>query len=251
MRQNGNSRTALALFVAALCSAAAILLAGPGTQWGLWSFGAGFAIMRWAAWIGLGVAGLSLIACFAIASDAAARGLGLAAAGLACGVLAFAVPASLREAARRAPRISDITTDTRNPPQFVRIVALRDAAKGRNPAAYGGETLASLQRRAYPDIAPLTVALAPRAVFDEALALVADLGWNIVSSAPGEGRIEATATTPWFGFKDDVVIRVAADGGGTRVDVRSVSRVGRNDAGANAARIRVFLRRLAERLGRN
>ena len=69
----------------------------------------------------------------------------------------------------------------------------------------------------------------------------ASLGWEIVSVSENEGRIEATATTFWFGFKDDVVIRVREDSGGTRIDLRSVSRVGGGDLGANAARIRAFI----------
>jgi uncharacterized protein (DUF1499 family) len=66
-----------------------------------------------------------------------------------------------------------------------------------------------------------------------------------VAADSSAGRIEATATTPWFGFKDDVVIRVAPDPAGSRVDVRSVSRVGQSDVGTNARRIRAYLARLA------
>ncbi len=73
------------------------------------------------------------------------------------------------------------------------------------------------------------------------------MGWKIVDENQAEGRIEATATTRWFGFKDDVVIRIAPSGGnGSRVDVRSVSRVGRSDVGTNARRIRAFLKKFAE-----
>jgi uncharacterized protein (DUF1499 family) len=72
------------------------------------------------------------------------------------------------------------------------------------------------------------------------------LDWEIVASDAPAGRIEATATTMWFGFKDDIVVRVRPEaGGGSRVDVRSVSRVGQSDVGANAKRIREFIRRLA------
>ena len=67
------------------------------------------------------------------------------------------------------------------------------------------------------------------------------LGWKIVAAAPGQGRLEATATTRWFGFKDDVVVRVTPASGGSRVDIRSVSRVGKSDLGVNARRIRAFL----------
>ena len=81
----------------------------------------------------------------------------------------------------------------------------------------------------------------PVDVFARSLEAAESLGWEIVSASEDEGRIEATATTLWFGFKDDVVIRVRPDNGGSRVDLRSVSRVGGGDLGANAARIRAFI----------
>jgi uncharacterized protein (DUF1499 family) len=71
------------------------------------------------------------------------------------------------------------------------------------------------------------------------------MGWELVASDSAAGRIEATATTPWFGFKDDVVVRVRPDGSGSRIDVRSVSRVGKSDVGANAKRIRTYLADIA------
>jgi uncharacterized protein (DUF1499 family) len=71
------------------------------------------------------------------------------------------------------------------------------------------------------------------------------MDWQIVSADTAAGRLEATATTRWFGFKDDVVVRIRPDATGSRVDVRSVSRVGKSDVGTNAARVRTFLARLA------
>ena len=76
-----------------------------------------------------------------------------------------------------------------------------------------------------------------------------ELGWEIVAAEPDRGRIEATATTFWFRFKDDVVIRLTPRGYGTYVDVRSKSRIGGGDMGANANRIRRFLQRLTEDVG--
>jgi len=70
------------------------------------------------------------------------------------------------------------------------------------------------------------------------------MGGELVASDPVAGRIEATDTTFWFGFKDDIVVRVAPAPGGSRVDVRSTSRVGLSDVGTNAARIRKYLRAL-------
>jgi uncharacterized protein (DUF1499 family) len=105
--------------------------------------------------------------------------------------------------------------------------------------------VAALQQRAYPDIKPLTLDVPPGQVFDRALAAAKAMGWTIAVADSASGRIEATETTQWFGFKDDVVVRIGAEGSGSRVDVRSLSRVGRGDFGTNAARVRAYLARLA------
>jgi uncharacterized protein (DUF1499 family) len=86
--------------------------------------------------------------------------------------------------------------------------------------------------------------VAPNIAFERAKGAVEEAGWQIAREDPSAGRIEAVATTFWFGFKDDVVIRIAADGPGSRVDVRSKSRVGKGDLGTNAQRIRAYQRRL-------
>ena len=120
--------------------------------------------------------------------------------------------------------IHDITTDTENPPVFVSVLALRKNAP--NSAIYGGPEIAEQQHAAYPDIRPLVSDLPPAKAFERSLSVARQMGWKIVDENPAEGRIEATATTRWFGFKDDVVLRIApAAGNGSRVDIRSVSRV--------------------------
>ena len=135
-------------------------------------------------------------------------------------------------------RIHDITTDTENPPQFVALHALRLTTF--NGPEYAGEKVARIQKAAYPDIQPRIVDAAPELAFDRALAAARAMRWQIVASERDEGRIEATATTRWLRFKDDVVIRVTANAGGSRIDVRSKSRIGRSDFGANAKRLREF-----------
>jgi uncharacterized protein (DUF1499 family) len=100
------------------------------------------------------------------------------------------------------------------------------------------------QRAAYPDIKTAILSVPPNEAFARALDAARALGWRIVAEVPAEGRIEATDTTFWFGFTDDIVIRVTAAGYRSLVDVRSVSRVGRSDVGTNAKRIRAFIRRL-------
>ena len=101
--------------------------------------------------------------------------------------------------------------------------------------------IAAQQREAYPDLQPAMLDAPPAEAFERALAAVYRMRWQLVQADEPAGRIEATDTTFWFGFKDDVVIRVRPDGGGSRIDVRSLSRVGGGDAGTNAARIREYV----------
>jgi uncharacterized protein (DUF1499 family) len=151
----------------------------------------------------------------------------------------FALPATWLRQASRVPPIHDITTDVDRPPAFVAIVPLRVGAA--NPIDYPGTEIAAKQRQGYPDIGPATLAVPPNQAFDRALVTARSMGWDLVASDPASGRIEATDTTFWFGFKDDIVIRVAPAPGGSRVDIRSLSRVGVSDVGTNAARIRKYL----------
>ena len=137
------------------------------------------------------------------------------------------------------PYIHDVTTDTERPPEFAALRAVRE--RSPNGAAYGGPEVAAQQKQGYPDIVPVLLPMPPDRALARAEAAARALGWEIVATAPAEGRIEATATTRWFGFKDDIVVRVTPAPGGSQVDIRSVSRVGRSDLGANARRIRAFL----------
>jgi uncharacterized protein (DUF1499 family) len=230
--------------LAILVAGVAILLligAGPGTRMGFWNFRTGLGLIRWAAYIGIAGVILTLIALAATRP----RGGGLVALLVALVVAgtAFVLPWRWAQQAKRVPPIHDITTDTENPPEFVAVLPLRAGAA--NPATYGGDSVAALQRQGYPDIRPLHLDAPPAAAFARALATAKAMDWQIVSADSAAGRLEATATTRWFGFKDDVVVRVRPDTTGSRVDVRSVSRVGKSDVGTNAARVRTFLARLA------
>ena len=228
----------------AVIAALMLLIAGPGTRLEFWDFGFGFTLMGWAVYIGLGAAGLALL--FALIPKTRRGNIGVLVVAIVIGVATAAVPWSLREQARSLPRIHDITTDTHNPPEFVAVAPLR--ADAPNPVEYEGEEIARQQREAYPEIQPLETDIYPAIVFDHALATAETLGWEIVAADSDIGRIEATDTTFWFGFKDDVVIRIQGSDGGSIVDVRSKSRVGLSDVGANAARIRRFMDALEERL---
>ena len=160
---------------------------------------------------------------------------------LPAGVLA--VPVTTLLAGVGAPPIHDVTTDPDDPPRFAAVAPLRAGAP--NTLEHGGPQLAAAQRAAYPDLVPLDVGSPAPDVLEAARAVAAELGWEIVAVDPAQGLLEATATTFWFGFKDDVAVRVRPSAsGGAVVDVRSVSRVGVGDLGANAARIQAFLARL-------
>jgi uncharacterized protein (DUF1499 family) len=175
--------------------------------------------------------------------------MGVLATGLVLALVVLAIPAAVVISARRGasglPAIHDITTDTNDPPAFVDVLPLR--ADAPNTTEYGGSEIAAQQRQAYPDMTPVVLPMPPDQAFEDALAAVNGMGWKVAGSNRGEGRIEATDTTFWFGFKDDVVIRLRPAVGGTQVDVRSVSRVGGGDVGANAKRIRSYLQRLQTR----
>ena len=232
-------------FVLAILTVLAAMAAGLGSRWEWWHFRTGFTILRWAANGGLVAAALA-IAGFIIPRPRLQRGkLILSIIGLVLGLSVVGVLGSWWHAARSVPAIHDITTDTENPPRFVSILPVRKGAP--NGTAYGGPEIAAQQRQAYPDVTPAMLSLPPPQAFLKALQAAKDMGWGIVDSHQGEGRIEATDTTFWFGFKDDIVIRVTPTEKGSRVDIRSVSRVGRSDLGTNAKRIRKYLKLLTEK----
>jgi hypothetical protein len=196
--------------------------------------------MRWAAYAGLAAAAVATVMLL-VPRTRRAGPVALVVA-LAVGLSTAFVPWYALRQARALPPIHDITTDTQRPPQFVALLPLR--ADAPNPAAYGGSDVARAQAGAYPELRPQRMDAAPADAFGRALRAARGMGWEIVAADAAAGRIEATDTTFWFGFKDDVVIRVEVDGSGSRVDVRSVSRVGVGDVGANARRIRAYLREL-------
>lgn len=239
------SRLALAGFVVSVVAVAAAAGAGLGTRAGWWDFREGFRILRWGAYSGAAGAAISAVGGLVARPGSRHRGFLMAILGIVLGAAAFGVPGNWYRMAKGVPMIHDITTDTENPPEFVSILPLRKDAS--NPAEYGGPEIAAKQRAAYPDIRPLTVGISPARAYEAALATAGRMNWRIVEGNPSERRIEAVATTRWFGFKDDVVIRISpAENGGSVLDIRSVSRVGSSDLGTNARRIRTFLKTFSE-----
>lgn len=202
---------ALALAVAAALAAAA---SGPGARLGLWHWRTGFELLVWAVYLGIAAALLALI--LFLVPRIRRQGAIVLVMAFVLGAASAAGPLEFRRQARSAPPINDIATDSRS------------------------ET----QRAAYPDIAPLLLPDPPGVAFARAAAAARAMGWEIVSADPAAGTVAAVDTTFWFGFRDDVTVRVTPLAAGSRIDVRSSSRVGRGDAGTNARRIRAFLERL-------
>jgi uncharacterized protein (DUF1499 family) len=234
-----------------LAAVAMVLLAlGPiGWRAGWWHFRVGFFhLMPWAGYFGIAAVLVSVVTLVFGRAVTSWRGVAIGIVACISGGVAADVPIHYYAMRGRYPPIDDITTDTANPPAFVAVVAAR-LAEGDNPATYGGARIAQQQRRAYPDIAPLTLAVPPARTFSHALDTAQRMGWTIVDGDPVTGRIEANDRSRWFSFTDDIVIRITASGTGSRVDLRSSSRHGRGDFGVNAARIRAYLAALRQSVG--
>ncbi|MBK1696061.1 DUF1499 domain-containing protein [Rhodovibrio salinarum] len=225
----------------------AAAFSGLGSRWDWWRFQAGFTILQWSVVACAGGTVASLIGLLSAALQREGRLALRAVPAILVGLAILAYPLSLLEQASSVPAIHDITTDTQTPPQFQAVVPQRAAAM--NEVAYPGGDTAARQQQAYPWITPLLVDRTPHSVFEAARRQVEAEGWALHTADRAAGRIEATATSFWFGFKDDIVVRITeTDDGRTRVDVRSASRVGISDLGVNADRVHAFLTALEERL---
>jgi hypothetical protein len=246
----GLKSVAILTLIAGVGIGAVALASALGIWLGLWDFRRGFTLLQFANthadWIA--AAGAFVTVALAVLGSVlktgnAAKLAGMALVGTAAAALGYYVPESYRPP-EGTPPIHDVSTDTVNPPEYVAIMPLRVDAP--NTTVYGGsqgmthERLAQLQTEAYPDLKTLTIDQPPPEVFELALAAVETLGWELVAAVPEEGRIEATDTTFWFRFKDDIVIRIRPSGSGTVIDARSLSRIGGGDAGTNARRLRAF-----------
>jgi len=218
-----HKRVALALALAAVLLLAA---SGLGVRAGLWPFRFGFGMFAAALLFGLAAAGVAALALMIPRLRGGSSAILIFS--LLLGLASAAVPLDHVRRVKTLPYINDITTDPEQPPQF------------SPPKPYPGH-FAELQRIGYPELRALEIAVPPAQAFERARAAALDLGWEIVAADPAAGRIEAVSTTRWFGFKDDIAVRISASGAGSRIDMRSKSRVGRSDLGANAKRIQDFL----------
>ncbi|WP_372614804.1 DUF1499 domain-containing protein [Halomonas sp.] len=227
-----------------LLAALSIAAAGPAYRLGLLPLGDAFSMLRYGAFIGLAAAAIGLVAM--IMAAIAGRLGRLLSSGLlvVASLVIVAVPWLQVQKAQGVPPIHDITTDTRDPPAFQALVPAREAAP--NAVDYPGEATARQQEEAYPEIQPRLLDAPLERVREAAQAEILESGWELV--AVTDTILEATATTLWFGFKDDVVVRLTDTQEGVRVDMRSASRLGTSDVGTNAARIQAYLAALARRL---
>jgi hypothetical protein len=241
------SRMALVALLSALVGMVVLALAGLGSRWGWWEFRFGFRMLGWGVYLEAVAIVLGIAGAIVARPGARRRGFALALVALVLGAAGAGIMLRWRARAKAVPAIHDITTDVADPPSFVAVLPLRRGAA--NPAEYGGAEVAAQQQKGYPDIRPLVSSLPPTQLFPRALAAARGMGWTIDAAVPAEGRIEATARTFWFGFRDDVVVRIRPQGAGSRLDVRSVSRVGKSDVGTNARRIRKYLDAVRKELG--
>ena len=226
------------LFYLSLIAAVLFLMSGYGYQWGLWGLGTGFTILRYSTYAAIGLTIISVPTYWFVRNSEFKAKFLVVFVFLLMGA-ATVTALYWQNEARSVPPIHDITTDLNNPPEFVALIRLREDAP--NPPEYSGEETAEAQREAYPHIQPLLLDTDLQEVMDHAVMLLIDRKWDIVAINRNDGRIEATEKLAWFGFKDDVVLRFTEMDEGTRVDMRSKSRIGRSDVGVNAKRIDTFL----------
>jgi uncharacterized protein (DUF1499 family) len=229
------------------------LVAGLGTGAGAWPYAAGLGALRYALYAAIAGGTLAIVAWF-LARRTGARTMGTNALALLAAIAFAAYLGNQVATARSVPAIHEASTNLDDLPQF-RALPLRSDHLQAIPDQGRAELAAldplnrwkALHREAYPDLRPLRLALPPAEVLRRVEQLARDRGWSIAAVDPQSGTVEATATTLFFRFKDDVVVRVRPDparAGGSIVDMRSISRVGRSDVGVNAKRVRDFLRNL-------
>lgn len=244
--RGGFTRAAAILGLVLGVAALLLLAAGPlGWRAGWWSFRVAFTtLMPYAFYAGCAAIVVSLVG---LAGSLGRRGRGSVAGavlGLVLGAVAAYFPWHASSMRGLYPPMHDIATDPANPPSFDFAAAMREAEHGAG-VAYPADAYAQ-QQKSYPGIAPAMLAMPPGQAFERALSVVKAKGWTIVKTDPQAGIIDAYDKSLWFGFTDDVAIRVTAADTGSRVDIRSGSRQGRGDFGVNAARARGFLAALKE-----
>lgn len=230
------------VLLVSILAALMVVLAGPAYKFGVLELMVAFSMLKYGLYVGVAAVVLLIIQLIFKRKTMTALSVIVS---VVCVVVALGVPLSMRSKASTVPPIHDITTDVNNPPEFIAIAPLRKDAP--NPLAYPGGEVTQQQQAAYPELNSFTVSADLTTVYQAAERVIKDLGWQRAEGALAN-TLEATDSTFWFGFKDDVVIRLTAQGENTVVDVRSKSRVGQSDLGVNAARITTFLEQLTKAL---
>jgi uncharacterized protein (DUF1499 family) len=238
-------RLARLAFYLACLAALTVAACGPAHRYLHIDLDIALIVFRFGFYLAAGAIALALATIVPTRPGDRRRGFLAALLALAVGVAAAWTPAQWLLRAREAPRINDVTTDMVNVPAMVVTQQMRHGAP--NPSAYPGKPTATQQRTAYPDIVPIVIKASPAEAFHKVDEVATALGWEVVARAPADGRIEATDTSDWFGLTDDIVIRIRPEAGnGSRIDIRSKSRVGESDFGVNARRIRAFIERVRQ-----
>jgi len=238
-------RIVLIGFVLAVLCTFAAFFSGIGYRMELWHFRTGIQIIKWSFWAAIVAVALSVIG---LAMSRKTRSVVvISVLGIVIGGITVYIPLSWKQTLDAHPYIHDITTDVDDPPQFVAVAAVR--GPDDHPVTYDGPDVAAQQKEAYPDLQPWISGASPSEVFMATKKVVENMGMELVVANEGDLHIEATDTTLLYGFKDDMVVRIVETNGGSRVDVRSKSRVGRSDLGQNAKRIRTFFAELKSELG--
>jgi len=237
------SRTADIAIRVAVFGVASVVAGILGVQVGLLAPMTGFTMFAAGTLVfGLAAIVLGAIALFLTRRGGDAPGRKKARLAAGCGAVLLAIPLFAGSSGRGLPPINDITTDLDDPPAFAPAERAPDY-QGRDmsyPAAF-----VPIVREAYPDLVPLRSPLDPERAYQRAVATAEALGWDVHFRDPRAGVFDARDTTRIFRFVDDISVRVRPDGDGSRIDLRSKSRDGRGDLGANAARIRAFAARFA------
>jgi hypothetical protein len=227
-------------FLSILLGAASLALLAVsvwGFRAGGWPWPLAYDLVGWAVWAAFGGVVFAL-AGFLAWLRIRKGGVSAVLLGLILSLPVAGLGAASEMAARITPPINDISTETEDPPVFWFTAT---------PSDYPASN-AEPQRAAYPDVRPLDLPLSVVEAFAAALDLVKDRGWEVLSADPTESQIEAIATSRLFAFEDEVAIRVTETDTGVRIDMRSRSRLGQIDRGANARRIVAYLADLEARI---
>lgn len=239
-----------AALLLAVGAVAAALVAAVGSATEIWGFRAGLTSLRYFFWTAVAGAVIGLVGLIM-----ARRRAKLLLANLVALVVAFGFVlylGNLVRTAKSVPAIHDVATDLDDLPQFTRLAVradnlekIPDEGRPELKALPPEERWKALHRAHYGDLRTVRLPTPPAETVRRAAALARERGWDVATMDEAAGTVEATETSRFFRFKDDVVIRVRpAPGGGSVVDMRSISRVGGSDVGMNAKRVRAFLAEL-------